>query len=89
LAKLNLNINGNIRPYTDIYLDGQRIKTKKIAKNKYGIEYETTQNTVELYIQSYSRLHARFWLLIELFYFIISTGRKPNINTCITTIKVK
>ena len=61
-----------MRPYTDVYLDGQRIRPKKYSKCKYGVQYDTDKDNVELTIKSYSRLHSRFWLIIELFFFVIS-----------------
>ena len=68
---LNLTLTKKLRPFTDIYLDGEIIVPKR-KKRKYVAEHSTNNDTAELVIKSYSRFQTRWWFFIEMFFFLVS-----------------
>lgn len=68
---LDITLTKKLRPYTDIYLDGEIINVKK-RKKQYVAQHSTANSTSELTIKSYSRFQTKFWWLLEIFYFLIS-----------------
>ena len=68
---LNLTLSKKLRPYTDVYVDGEIINFKK-KKKRYIAEHSSHNETAELIIKSYSRYQTRWWFLIEMFFFLVS-----------------
>ena len=71
MNKLHLSV-GNLPENTEIYLDGKPFIPKRVKNHHPVIEYETENNSVELTVKKYSHLNTKFWLLQEIFFFIIS-----------------
>ncbi len=72
MKQLTLHVKGAGRINPTIMIDGHRVKTKK---NKFGtldIQYATEKEKVEVAIYRHLQLASPFWLLIELFFYLIS-----------------
>ena len=73
MNKMKVLLTKKLRPYTDIYVDGKLMTPKRIKEDKKnGFIYETDKPTCDIVVKSYSRYQTKLWLILEIFYFIIS-----------------
>lgn len=71
MNNLTLVLTSKLKPFTDIFIDGNIVKPKKI-KGKYTIQYSTENTTVELGIKRYSFFQTWWCYLFDLIFFVFS-----------------